>query len=164
MLTNVKEGRNNYHCIAHSCFYLQSWCSFSLSCSQRGGEVFCAVLFTLKHSRDWWTNNSVSVCIWVCAWRLSRLESSLSVLLMKHSEVAQWCTVKYSAVFLLSDSLRYPRTRKQQMNQGQTKEEKWEEWFHFLLTFDYFSSLIITPFFVLLLYYIVTTGEWKQGL
>lgn len=70
----------------------------------QGVGVFCAAVCTLGYSTFWfssWANVSVSVCICVCvlAW-LSMLVFSSSVPLMVHSEVVQWWTVKYSAVFL----------------------------------------------------------------
>ena len=132
-----------------------------LSCEYRtlteGWSVLCYSVFAPGHSTFWfssWANDSVSVCacVWVCS-RLSRLVSSSSVPLMVHSEVAQWWAVKYSAVSV-SDSLRYPRTRKQQMNQGHIEWRKKHEDLIFFMCLNSFCTLIITFFFpfILLLY------------
>lgn len=151
--------------VPHSRFCPQLWCTspFSLSCEYRtltgGWSVLCYSVFAPGHSTFWfssWANDSVSVCacVCVCSW-LSRLVSSSSVPLMVHSEVVQWWAVKYSAVFSVYDSLRYPRTRKQQMNQGHIvwgKKNKGENLIFFMCLNSFSTLIIIILFpFVLLL-------------
>lgn len=104
-------------------------------------ELKCSIesLLMDRHSTFWfssWANDCVSVCACV---------SSSSVPLMVHSEVVQRWTVKYSAIFSCSDSLRYPRTRKQQMNQGRIKKKKK------MYAFDFFlqSHLNLFSFYLL---------------
>lgn len=123
-----------------------------------GIEVFCVALFhqhfdslhvlTVQGHWDFWCVCESCVC--------RRLVSSSFVIWMVHSEVVQWCTVKYFAVFLsLSESLRYPRTRWQRMKQGRAQRKT--------NPFIWFTLCPGVTFYVLLwLHYREAIVEWQH--
>lgn len=119
MSTNVKEAPNNSLCKAHCRFGLQLWSSLSLSCSwsqvtdvEEGHTVGSWTLNTFLHGltitlRCVCACACVRVCLSVCVYVCARRHSSLLLSYWWHIlKRLKWCTLKYSAVFPLIESLR----------------------------------------------------------
>lgn len=162
MSTNVKEALNNYHTpytrvLCTIILFLLPFLSLCMLNNDRWLKCSVCSLLHTQHfdSLHWLTILCQCVFVYLRAW-LNMLVPSSSVPLMVHSEVVQWWTVKYSAIFCFfssTDSLRYPRTRKQQMNQGHIERKKNER--EYLILFMHlisFCSVIIMFIFLYFCY------------